>query len=314
MSVYSDRPELLKPLLAGLPGVTAVFHRTASWQPGDAARVVVLDRFAPAARPVSDSIWIDPPENESPVRVRAMVANARLLRWGSDRVLSAGLEARNVELGPALTFNSHEDDIRVAEADLGPVVVARPGTPKIAAVGFDPLDSRLRYQLVTPLLFANLIRWMAPEVFRDVELAAGSVGAVSVELDEDLPADAVSVTADCGAVPWTQNGRHVRFFTATPGTVRVNAGDRAYVYSLTLATPGDVVWKPVGVRSGIPPRRVLPPPPRELWQFLAIVGGLILLFEWMRYGNSGARFSVPPRASARGPAERVAPQPRRRAS
>ncbi len=217
--------------------------------------------------------------------MRTATDNARLLRWGSDRVLSAGLEARNVELGPAMTFGSRDDDIRVAETDAGPVVVARPGTPKIAVVGFDPLSSRLRYQLVTPLLFANLVRWMVPDVFRDVELAARSVGAVSLELEEDAPLDAVSVSPDGGPIPWTMDGRTIRFFTQTPGTVRVSAGDREYIYSLTLATPGDVVWAPHGVKTGLPPRVPLPEPPRELWQWLALAGGLLLLAEWLIYGR-----------------------------
>ncbi len=305
ISVYSDRPELLRPLLAGIPGISAGFHSAAAWKPDDRAPIVVLDRFAPGRQPVSDSIWINPPENSSPVRVRTTTDNARLVRWGSDRVLSAGLEARNVELGPAMTFGSTDDDIRVAETDAGPVVLARPGTPKIAVVGFDPLSSRLRYQLVTPLLFANLVRWMVPDAFRDVELAARSVGAVSLELDEDAPLDALSVSADGGAIPWTMDGRTIRFFTQRPGTVRVNAGEREYIYALTLATPGDVVWSPHGVRTGLPSRVPLPEPPRELWQWLALAGGLLLLAEWLIYGRRGARFSVPLWASAHSSAERV---------
>ena len=42
----------------------------------------------------------------------------------------------------------------------------------------------MRYELATPLLFANILRWMAPQVFRRWELSAGSVGTVKMPLDQ----------------------------------------------------------------------------------------------------------------------------------
>ena len=38
----------------------------------------------------------------------------------------------------------------------------------------------MRYELATPLLFANLLRWMSPEIFRRWEISGGSVGAVKL--------------------------------------------------------------------------------------------------------------------------------------
>jgi len=39
--------------------------------------------------------------------------------------------------------------------EAGPVIVARPGKPKIVVIGFHPARSAMRYELATPLLFAN---------------------------------------------------------------------------------------------------------------------------------------------------------------
>ena len=55
-------------------------------------------------------------------------------------------------------------------------------------------------------------------------------------------------------LPFTLEGKNLRFFDGTPGIVRVSTGGREIVYSLTLPEAGDLVWKPAGVRTGIPRR------------------------------------------------------------
>jgi hypothetical protein len=73
-------------------------------------------------------------------------------------------------------------DIPVAEVDAGPVILARPGPPRLVVMGFHPGKSEMRNELATPLLFANILGWLEPETFRRWELHAGSTGAVSVDL------------------------------------------------------------------------------------------------------------------------------------
>ena len=63
------------------------------------------------------------------------------------------------------------------------MIVARPGKPKIVVLGFHPALSAMRYELATPLLFANLLRWMSPEIFRRWEITGGSVGTVKLAMD-----------------------------------------------------------------------------------------------------------------------------------
>src|ERR1035441_348446 len=93
----------------------------------------------------------------------------------------------------------------------------------------------MRYNLATPLLFANLLHWIAPEIFRHYEISGGSVGAVKLVMDQDTAAADVKVTADDGsALPFTMRERTLNFFSGAPGGVKVVAGDREYLYSLTL--------------------------------------------------------------------------------
>ena len=129
----------------------------------------------------------------------------------------------------------------------------------MVVLGFHPVRSGMKYQLTTPLLFANIIRWMAPDAFRSWELTAGTVGTVDVELESEIDPKSIRVQTEEGRpLPFTVEGKTLRFFTGAPGVVRVLTGDRELVYSLTLPQPGDTVWKPATgdvVKLGLPASR-----------------------------------------------------------
>jgi hypothetical protein len=144
----------------------------------------------------------------------------------------------------------------------------------------------MKYELTTPLLFANMIRWIAPDTFHTWELTAGTVGTVTVPLETDTDPSAIHVqTEDGRPLPFTLEGRTLRFFSGAAGIVRVLTGDRELVYSLTLPTPGEVIWKPVNVRHGLPGRAPFEPASKDVWQWLAVLGGLGLVVDWILYGR-----------------------------
>ena len=90
-------------------------------------------------------------------------------------------------------------------------------------------------------------------------------------------------------LPFTVEGKTLRFFTGAPGVVRVLTGDRELVYSLTLPQPGDTVWKPSNVKIGAAGRAPLGPASRDLWQWLALAGAAGLLADWILYGRIDRR-------------------------
>ncbi len=179
--VYSKEPQLLRPLFASNPQVDAVFEDPSKYDAAVKADVVVLDRFAPAALPHADSIWIEPPATGSPIPVRETKAGVRLEKWNAETPLGAGLRTQDVTLESAEVFAPAPGDIVVADSAAGPLVVAREvkGT-KLAVLGFHPGLASMKYQIATPLLAANILKWMAPEAFRSREVQAGTVGTVSV--------------------------------------------------------------------------------------------------------------------------------------
>ena len=160
----------------------------------------------------------------------------KLERWNADHQLGAGLRTRDLEFSNAEVFRMDQDDISMAESDAGALVVARPGKHKTVVFGFHPMRSGMKYELTTPLLFANILRWMAPDIFRSWELTAGTVGTVDVQMESETdPSSVQVVTEDGQTLPFTVQGRTLRFFAGAPGIVRVLTGDRELVYSHDVA-------------------------------------------------------------------------------
>ncbi len=287
VAVYSPEPDLLKPLLTGNVQVQATFDLPAKYDPQLPADIVVFDRFVPKSVPANmASVWIEPPAG-SPFTIRSTASKVKLDRWHQDTALGAGLYTKDVELASTEVFTLAPGDQAVAETTQGPVVVERPGAVKMAALGFDPVRSTMKYDLATPLLIANLLRWMAPEVFRRSDVQAGTVGTVNVTLDKGVnPADVKVLGDDQRPLPFTIEGDRLQFFAGAPGNVHVLTGDRERVYSLTLPDVGDVAWQPPanvarGVRRSLVESSSAPNP----WPWLALAGGLGLLADWLLYGR-----------------------------
>ena len=178
----------------------------------------------------------------------------------------------------------------MAESAEGPLIVARPGTPKIVEMGFHPAKSSMKYELATPLLIANTLRWMAPDVFRSREVQAGTVGTVTVPVEKGTdPAGVRVVTEDSRPLPFTIEDNVLRFFCGAPGTVRVLTGDRELVYSLTLPDVGEALWKvPAAVHKGIPRASGGGITTTDIWPWFAVLGALGLLADWLLFGRSKA--------------------------
>jgi hypothetical protein len=296
VTVYSNQPELLQPVLASMPRVTAVYRKPEEYQAGDTG-LVILDRFIPGSRPAGDSIWIDPPAQGSPIPIGSVATDVPFAGWDSEGGFAEGLRAKDFKLEKASVFQAAPGDMRVGEVAAGPVIVARgassPGQPKVVVFGFHPVLSGMRYELATPLLFANLLRWISPEMFLRSEMSVGSVGAVKVDLDpQQAPpgAAAVKITAEDGSpVPFTLHERTLNFFAGSPGLVRVAAGDREYRYSLTLPQLGVQRWvAPAGVRQGMPHFAQVFDRSTDVWPWLAMAAALGLLLEWVFFGNPRA--------------------------
>ena len=289
IGVYSSEPQLLRPLVASNPQVQAEFESPAMYDPAVKADVVVLDRFAPPASPRVNSIWIEPRAKGSPVTIRETRSAVRLERWRADTELGAGLRTQDVVLESAEIFAPGASDVVVAEAAAGPILVAgETKGVKFAALGFHPGRASMKYQLATPVLMANILRWIAPGAFRRWEVQAGTVGTVRVPVEQGAdPASVQVLDENQRPLPFSVTGDTLQFFSGAPGNVRVVTGDRETVYSLTLPDVAEAVWTPpANVRRGVPRATLEGAAATDLWPWLAVLGGLGLLTDWLLYGRS----------------------------
>ncbi len=306
VAAFSNRPNVLRPLLDSNPQLSVKVSPLSAYTPKPAAGIMLLDEFAPDTRaePQLPSLWIDPPKEGSPLPVKSVVSDAVIKNWQSDAALSTGLFAKETRIARAEVFETFEGDEPVAGIAGGPVVVAR-SAPKEALIGFDPLSGPLRFEVTTPLLFANLLRWLSPDAFRTVDITAGRVGTATVALDKTETAASLRVIDERGfTVPFTVRDRTLELFTSRPSIVRVLSADRDRVLSLTLPDIGQAEWKPAaGISTGVPSTRSFAPTAIDLWQWLAILGGLGLLTEWLLFGRRPVWQSrKPPSVAPRSPA------------
>jgi hypothetical protein len=98
---------------------------------------------------------------------------------------------------------------------------------------------------------------------------------------------AVQVLTDSGVnLPFDVRDKAVDFFAGESSRVRVIAGNSERVFSLTLPEMWDVKWKPpANVRHGVPAWNDALRRNRDWWPWLAVLGALILIGEWIAYGR-----------------------------
>ena len=299
LAVFTSRPDVLKPLLESNHRLDVKLFTPADYVPEPAADVMLLDQIAPDQQPRIGSLWIRPLKEHSPLPVKAVVNDAAVKTWHSETFLGAGLHARGAQIRTADVFQTFDADIPLLSVAEGPIVVARPSNeshPKISVIGFDPLSGQLKFEATTPLLFANLLRWLSPEAVRLFEVTAAPVGAATVTLDpgersyeplQNHP-ESLRVTDDRGAaLAFTVRDQTLQLFASRPSVVHIRSGDRERILSLTLPDVAGFEWKPPGnAASGLPPATGFTQGAVDLWKWLAVLGGLGLLVEWILFGGS----------------------------
>ena len=177
---------LLRPVLSASPTSRPHFARPRNTAPRRPA-LVILDRFIPPASAGrfhldrSAGGWLARPgARAASTDVPFDALACRTIRWG--RACAPRISGWN---GHGLRSRAGRLENRRSGARSRHR--GAPRKPKIVVLGFHPALSPMRYELATPLLFANFLRWMAPEIFRRWELTGGSVGTVKVAMDPDAP-------------------------------------------------------------------------------------------------------------------------------
>lgn len=291
------RRELLSPLLSAIHGLSVTYVEPAQYRADLDSGLVVFDEFAPATPPRAPSLWLDPPRNGSPWPIDSVARNTTLSTWNSSLFGDTGLRTRDLRLAQAKVFQPSQRDTAIASVPDGPVIVARePGastTGRTVAIGFDVLTDAPRTDVTTPLLIASALNWLTPQVFRSSDFAAQKVGQVSLPLGALAVPGPFQVLDEANAtIPYSISNGSLQFFVEHPQIVRVGSPSYRRAVSLTLPDVETAAWTPPpSVRQGLPPMsrasKIL-----DLWQWLAVAGGVCLFLEWFFFGRRGRRFAA----------------------
>jgi von Willebrand factor type A domain/Aerotolerance regulator N-terminal len=296
LEVFSDRAAKWRPLAASIPSVEPSFRRPAEY--GDAAgerAVRVLDHFVPREAVEGAAVFVAPPKESSPIHVAREVSNVRITRWGTPHPLAGGLNDADFLLARAEVFELSAGDVMIAECAAGPVIVLREqGGRRDVFVGFDLLDEKMQGRLSTPLLFANIVRWFAPEVFRGEAVQASAPGLIEWDMPPVREQDVQVVSSQDAHIPWRLVDDRLRLFAGAPGVVTIRTPEQESRLSLTLPEVGDARWEPPeGTLRGVPP------PARgallagvPLWPWLSLLALAILAVDWRYYGRGFTETAV----------------------
>lgn len=298
MQICTQARAAFEALVKAYPAWRAEYSAASPCPVAEGVDLVVLDRVAPAGSLSVPALWIEPPASPA-WQTRSAGVAAAAVRWNAESPMGAGLGAKDIALKSVQVFAPAMADEVIASVDAGPIALARRGgsaqgrsVPQVAW-GFHPLLSEMRFEVTTPLLFANTFRWLVAASALPDEISIGAAGSVLLaDLDSSEGGDLQVVDSRGSAMPVSRGKDGWQFFAGSTGLYRVKQGHRESIVSLTLPEVPGAVWEPPKekVLAGIPAGSSVEPPPRW-WPWLAAAGLLFLLLDAIlfdRRGHDGA--------------------------
>ena len=273
VKVYTREAQVWRPLLAANPLVEASYLSPEQYTAASAdGSLLIFDGIAPTK-----------PEKAAALYVVSGTMDVAMKSWRGDHPIANGIRSRDFKLSGAKVLSAAKGEVTVLEGETGPLLVAGPG---VVRMGFQPARTTMRQEVTGPLLVANILRYLAPDSYKQWESVAASPGAIQLPVGEVEAKSLQVLTGDGKALPFTVENGMLRSFMPYPGTVRILDGSREIVYSLTLPDLPDKSWDaPSTVASGIPADGVNAPEAKEMWRWLALAGGIILLIEWWLFAK-----------------------------
>ncbi len=295
--LISEGNLFLQQVLAALPEVEAFRAAPGDLPQGD-FDLIVLDGWLPAELPDTNLLIVNPPRTSSLFVVGEPFTETRFLRQADDPIL-AFVDFRDVAIREAVRVETPGWARPLVEAEGGPLLLAgSTGGRRVAILTFDLYASDLPLKIAFPILFANLLEWVAPARPFDAPSGLG-------------PGDPVSMRPQPGTTAYrvTLPDGTLQTFPLTEQTLVFAGTDQSGVYGVALLSgeavtgggsfavnlfsPGESAIAPqatirVGQAevSGAEQGQELGQ--RELWPCLAVAALVILLIEWWVYHRGSA--------------------------
>ena len=296
----------LEQLLASLPGIQpfrALPAEDGTLQiPSSPFDLYILDGVIPPELPAGNLLFTNPSSNPL-FQVGAPFSEMKNVQV-ADHELTRYLDWNNIHILQARTVRLPSWADALVSADAGPLVFAgETDGRRIAALTFDLRESDLPLQVAYPILFANLIDYLAPPSAFDAtqSLHPGE----SLSISPPLGVDQVVVATPSNQLFTFNAGASALTFTDTdePGYYAVNfiskETNTVGYFVVNLFDPAESDIRPqetlqigqTAVTAAAAEKVSL----RELWPWLAGLALLLLLIEWQAYHRKRLPLPLPAR-------------------
>jgi hypothetical protein len=288
--VYTSRPGIIRDLMEAVPDATILLKKPDEYQPNlRDADLVVLDRTPSAVAGTVPTLWIAPSGESSPFQRTTVVTAPKRISWNTHAPATQGLHNEGVLLPSASVYQVRDGDTPVLRIPEGPIVVLRParaGEPRRAMLGFDPVDDKVRYEVTTPLLFINLVRWLTAQSIAPTQIAVDHAGAAQIDLANNETLEDVQVMqGGKSGTPLLGRDRQVQLFAAQPVALRYFHQGQKQELTVALPEIAEKQWTPVA--SQLAPRGALKIGP--LWRWFIVLALIVMLLEWWLFGKRDFR-------------------------
>ncbi|HSB02076.1 MAG TPA: BatA and WFA domain-containing protein [Anaerolineales bacterium] len=282
----------LEQLLASLPAIQpfrALPAKDGTVQlPNDPFDLYIFDGTLPAKLPDANLLFVNPPSNPL-FEVGAAYGEIKDVQVKED-TLTHFVDWSNVHILEARTVQTPPWARALIESDAGPLVFAgETNAHRIAALTFDLRQSDLPLQIAYPILFSNLINYLAPASAFDTAQSLGPGEGLSILPQTDVEKIVIaSPSHQVFTLPANQTT-----FTQTQelGFYAVNLlskdATRVEYFAVNLFDEGESNIEPrASIQIGsqaVTPSASQQLGQRELWTWLAGLALLVLMIEWQVY-------------------------------
>lgn len=293
----------LEQVLASLPGIQP-FRAIDGKIPAEPFDLYVLDGPLPAELPQGNLLMVNPDDNPlfavgdpvsalTPVQVR-------------DHALTRYLDWKNVHILQAKSMKTPAWADSLVEAASGPLVFAgETSGRRVAALTFDLHDSDLPLQIAFPILFSNLINFLAPPAAFEASLALAPGSSLRIQPPPGTrqmviasPSGQVYNLPATGQTLVFAETRELGFYAVNFLAEKTTSAE---YFAVNLFNPAESDIRPrpeiqIG-QTTLTPAPVEQAGQFETWPYLAALALLLLIIEWLAYHISGLAVKFAPKAN-----------------
>jgi len=301
--LVTQRNIFLSQIFGSLPGSELLQTTPEFGLPAGSYDLYIFDGWLPPVLPDGDLLIINPPTSTPLFSVEGIIEDIN--QTSATMVLpddprTQYLDFSDVNIRAMRQISGYEAwATTLINAAGGALLIAgEVDNRQVAVLSFALQDSDLPLQLAYPILIANLTSWYTPP---HAVQAAESISPGSPVTIRALNGDALQITLpneDTRSLAFGESAEIIFAETQTPGIYRVDllAGEKLVsqeAFAVNLFDSSESAIAPrasvtVGA-STITEAAREETGQRELWEYLALLGLLILLIEWLYYHRARVR-------------------------